>query len=127
MTTTKKRAKRRTVRSVLREVFPEAPGDVLEDIEERLGVSTLKELGELQPAFANQEIYQAFAHYANKLVADPGIMPKTFAEKLREHVEADNVSYHHMFSQKGMAYLALAIHEVSGNNDYGDILDALSQ
>lgn len=120
-----KRAKRRTVRSVLREVFAIAPGDLLEEMENNLNVDTLTALGKLDEPTANQAIYDAFATYAEKVVAGDEEMPQAFEEELRKFADSQRVNYDSMLVPRGTQYLINAMYSMCGGYGYQTVLDAL--
>ena len=115
------RKTRRSVRSVLRKSFPHAPGDLLEMIENWMSVKTLKEFEDLSASDGEAAIRSALNRYSNRVIGNPGMLPKGFAEKLEEYAEKENLDYGSLFSRRAHQVLIDAIVSISEYNGYDSI------
>lgn len=122
----KSKRSRRTVRTVMREAIPHAPANLLEVIENWLGVNSLQDLRDLEGTNVDHRINSAFNRYTNRVITDPEILTKGMAEGLREYASERNIDYGSMFGRRGAGALNDAIRSVSGYNDIQSIIDAAS-
>ena len=109
----KKRRTRRTVTTVLRAAFPKAPADLLELMQRRLSVDTLKEFRELNNHQIEEGIRQGCYRYSNRLIGKPESSTKTFLSLLRNYADSANISYDSLFSYRASSSLPGIIRELA--------------
>ena len=101
------------VTTVLRAAFPKAPADLLELIQRRLSVDTLKEFRELNNHQIEEGIRQGCYRYSNRLIGKPESSTKTFLSLLRNYADSANISYDSLFSYRASSSLPGIIRELA--------------
>lgn len=129
----KEKPKRRTVASVVKDVFSEASAEVGREISASFyqrGVNSLAELRRFEPNEAQTIIRAAFysdAVRAMKRRAAGKSLDSDTEAALRRIAELRNVNFDSLFTPPGLPELAQFLQEASGNHDFFRVLAYLAQ
>ena len=115
---TTKRAPRRTVATVIKEVFNPAPASVHQEIIDGFashGVTTIEALRNADPQVGNDLIRQAFYNYGVSIVGQSVDLDSAIENGIRDVADSWNMDYNSLVSYAGLGELARVLQKVSGN------------
>ena len=106
-----------TMRDELKASFKNAPADLINHIESRVGSDTKEGIAAMNPSTVNSNIQAAVYRYVNEVIGGKVNITRTLENELREYAEARNINYDSLFTHRGKPGLTQAIREVTGNVD----------
>ena len=107
---------RRTVRSIMRQQFQDAPGGLLDMLEHHLQSSKLEDLVNLDVSAGVSAINEGIVEYALKVINGEEGLTKGFEDDLREYADKHRIDYGSMITYRGSAVLIEAINDIIGYN-----------